>query len=201
MLHQENRRRCDLSLEPGERTVVAYRGYRCIGARSLSLWDRERREKYLIVPDVPVPISLDTAVTSEALGSDPTSDTVELLGLATTEEDGDILIGWRFPEVSPLPAFPLGDEWLFLGFDICDRSNISGLMNCAASSLDGKPEGYWRLAVNRYHLFDRSADANTFRNRCNARISEHAPFVLIALFARLPSYPETGPTPVGTILD
>jgi hypothetical protein len=175
-----------MHLELGPKAVVAYRGYRCIGRRTAILWDVARRERYLFAREVSIPVSLDSWVTPEAKTTDGPGEKVEIMAIATVEDDGDILNQWRFPEVTPTPSSPIGDDWLFLGFDVCDLSNISAIMNCAPSDSSRAIPGYWKLAVNRHHLFDRFIDADVFRKDSDRRISEHAPFVVMALFAHVP---------------
>jgi hypothetical protein len=129
-----------------------------------------------------MPISIDVRVTPEAETSDVARDKVELMGVAVaTEGNGDVLDQWRFPGVIDAPA-SIGDDWLLLGYDICDHYNTSALSNCAPLDRNIVP-GFWRLAVNRHHLLDRAVDADAFRKSSDQLIPEHAPFVVVALFA------------------
>jgi hypothetical protein len=170
-------------IELGARAVVAYRGYRCIGSRASTLWDAGRRKKYLIVPEVRLPISIDTSVTPEAEPIDEAADKVELMGVAMiVEGDGDLLLDqWRFPEISAAPS-PIGEDWLLLGHDVCDQYNTSALSNCAPAD-PSSIGGFWRLALNQHHLFGRVIDADAFRKSSDRRIPEHAPFVVMAVLA------------------
>jgi hypothetical protein len=171
-----------MHIELGRQAVVAYRGYRCIGARASSLWDAGRRSKYLLSPDVHLPISIDMSVTPEAEPSDGVAEKVDLIGVALViEGDGEQLEPWRSPEIPEVPS-SIGEDWLLLGYDVCDQFNTSAVSNCAPTdpNLIG---GYWRLALNQHHLFARATDADAFRKSSERRIPEHAPFVVMALLA------------------
>lgn len=55
-------------------------------------------------------------------------------------------------------------------------------MNCATA--DASLVQRWGQRLNRYHLFEQLEVADGFRGESDARISEHAPFCIIGLYAR-----------------
>jgi hypothetical protein len=173
-------------LELGDNAVVSYRGWRCIGARASQPWSTDRRQRYLLAPDVGVPISIDKSVTPEAEPTDPPNETIELLGVAFAPDgDRELLDHWRYPGI-PSPSSPLSDDWLVLGYDVCDTHNTSALSNCAPTDSSVVP-GFWRLALNRHHLLTRILDADVFRKSSNRRVPEHAPFVVMAVLTHVPT--------------
>ena len=172
-----------MSLDLGLEAIVARRDFRCIGQRTVAQWAEARRQIYLIRTTVELPISIDRAVTPVALFGDRRADTIELMGvaIATTAQERKMLDQWRPASEPP----PVNSEWRFLGYDVCDRVEKSGLMNCATNDAEGN-DGYWTFLLNRYHLFENLADADRFRQLSDKRVSAHAPFVVVALLVHTP---------------
>lgn len=78
------------------------------------------------------------------------------------------------------------EDWLFLGYDVADRSLLSGLSNCGYTK-----EEFSQLAasfgrnLNDYHLFDSLEVAMDFKKVADRRAEEHAPFYVYGLW-RIP---------------
>jgi hypothetical protein len=76
------------------------------------------------------------------------------------------------------------DGWTLLGFDAADQGLTSGLSNCGYSAAE-KPEWQrrWAPRLNDHGLLTTIDDATAFAAACDARIPEHAPFFVYALYA------------------
>lgn len=75
------------------------------------------------------------------------------------------------------------DEWDLLGYDVADRWLLSGLANCGYddSEID-RLRDRWAPLLNARHLFADATVAFAFRELTNARVTEHAPFFVYALY-------------------
>ncbi len=73
--------------------------------------------------------------------------------------------------------------WRRLGFDIADGTAISGLGNCGyeADEADTLRDA-WAARLNDHGLFDDVHDALAFRAVTDARVREHAPFAVYAVW-------------------
>jgi len=183
--------------------------------RVQSLWDVERRERYLLAPNIRLPLSVDkrvwpladlpevasfifedfTDVPNEApngldvfqLRKDmPQSlwapGDYQIVGIGMQH---DIAEGFREKNFIMRPTvvkIPLVVKCL-LGFDVCDRWLLSGLMNCGFEAADQKRlrEAY-AGSLNAYGLFDQVETAAAFAVEINQFVPEHAPFVPASLF-------------------
>jgi hypothetical protein len=74
-------------------------------------------------------------------------------------------------------------EWLFLGYDVADQYQLSGLANCRyeASEISGFAVT-WAARLNEHGLFQTLDDAMSFRDLTDQRVREHAPFYVYGLF-------------------
>lgn len=82
---------------------------------------------------------------------------------------------------------PLRSE--IIGYDVADASRISGLMNCEYTPDEKQRlEPVWKSRLNTFGLLDTLQDAVEFRDVCDARIAEHAPFWVYGI-SRLPVGP------------
>jgi hypothetical protein len=83
------------------------------------------------------------------------------------------------------PLSPNGNPagWILLGYDVADRSQLSGLTNCAYDS-EEKPNLRltWSAKLNEHGLFRSPEDAIRFKDTANLRVREHAPFYVYALY-------------------
>lgn len=74
------------------------------------------------------------------------------------------------------------EGWARLGFDVADQSLVSGLVNCGydPTERDGLVAG-WSGRLNGHGLLDALDAAIAFRDLADARVPEHAPFVVFEL--------------------
>jgi|GEM_PF-1653060 len=176
-------------------SMIIQRSVRCIGRRHLNLWAAPRRSHFLVKTDVENIVSVDAAATPLADPTDSPDETIELIVVA------DIGVpkaypGWAdFVQGNAIPE-PYDARWEFLGFDICDASLLSGLVNCAIEQEDREEvEIKWGHLVNRFHLFDESGVAESYRLHINLLVPEHAPFFIVRLYGlpcpQLPAWPRT----------
>jgi hypothetical protein len=114
---------------------------------------------------------------------------IELLSERTAEgpsilyENGGVQCGiWLEPTVPASP--PEGS--ILLGYDVADAGRISGLANCGYTEAEtSELSPVWAPRLNVYGLFSSLADAVAFRQVCDQRVEEHAPFWVYALW-RIP---------------
>src|SRR5688572_30178300 len=169
--------------------VVIYRGARTI-VDVTAAWTAERRMEYLLRRDVEAPISLDKGVSPEANEEDAASTTIELLAVVHPLRDRLAAFNdWArsaWPE--PVPA-PSDLDWLSLGFDVCGSFCVSSLMNCAYGDDQNTLAAAWSLLLNRYHLFDALHHATRFTLEADRLVPEHAPFLPVQLYLRVPGSP------------
>ncbi|MBI5537997.1 MAG: hypothetical protein HY898_35065 [Deltaproteobacteria bacterium] len=167
-------------------------------ARPNEHWTKDRREKYLLRPDVVRPLSVDPNVWGRARGPDgQTSGTplpwisVEAViegvrSWAGVDDGVAIVIGVvaEDPQEERTLARSMGTNvelcpqptWEFLGFDVAD-STTSGLSNCGygLGEVDVlRPP--WASRLNHHGLFAEITDALSFRRLTDERVPEHAPF-------------------------
>lgn len=73
--------------------------------------------------------------------------------------------------------------WTLLGYDVADRSQLSGLANCAYTA-EEKPNlrSTWSAKLNEHGLFRSPEDAARFKDTVDLRVREHAPFYFYALY-------------------
>jgi hypothetical protein len=161
---------------------VIYQGRRDVGARSGQLWDQSRRQQYLIRLDVALPVSLDRRVLPEAVDWD-----VAVLDLMAAVVPAnapaaaiDALRGWELFD----QALPLEPEWERLGYDICDATGTSSLSNCGYEPGEREALTTFALQLNEHHLFREVEHADEFRAASDLRVPEHAPFVVIGIYAK-----------------
>ena len=161
---------------------VVYRGRRSVGAGSRQAWPRVRRERYLLRTDVRLPISVDRAVLPEAdAEASGCIDVVATVVPTVGSEEGTSR--WRGSEIyGDLPTTP---EWRRLGFDVCDATGTSGLMNCGYEVEERHLVDDFVERVNDYHLLETAEAADEFRRVCDRRVPEHAPFALLAVYVRV----------------
>jgi hypothetical protein len=168
---------------------VIYRGPRLVSAPARELWSVGRRCKYLLREDVLLPLSVDKGVLPVAPPNTPTDDVIELIVAVVptykSKASGavDLLYGW-FEQTEQQWLRDHASTAVQLGYDICDASWTSGLMNCGFEASEREAlVTRWASALNEYHLFNRVEDADDYRAVCDQRVREHAPFAVVWLFA------------------
>jgi hypothetical protein len=115
---------------------------------------------------------------------------VELL--SEKEANGDSLlylidgnIQCAIPLEPTIPERP-PDGSVLLGYDVADAGRISGLANFGYTQEQARDlRPVWAQALNSFGLLKTVEDAVRFRDVCECRVTEHAPFWIYALW-RLP---------------
>jgi hypothetical protein len=169
-----------------------------------SSWSKERRSKFLIRPEIPSPISVDSDVwpafaanpdetypmqlwgsVSEILARFPETEGPEsgaptIIEIAVITTDEKSLRHWEgmlFKRVRPEKDSALKISPDCLGFDVADRYFVSGLSNCMLSGEElAVSRKDWSKAINTWGLVNDSEAATAFRAVCNRLVPEHAPF-------------------------
>lgn len=164
-------------------------------------WTAERRSTYLLRPDVRFPLSVDTNVWERAPGDlahpvpwTPVEDVqkraaalmaskhrvcVAVFGAAAADPAEEEDLRSRTGADTPLAADP---AWTFVGFDIADGTEISGLSNCGYGAEIDTLSAAWARRLNDRGLFRHLEDAFAFREVTNARVPEHAPFTVYGIW-------------------
>lgn len=76
---------------------------------------------------------------------------------------------------------PDGSE--LLGYDIADASRLSGLTNCGYTEEDRQAlRPAWGSRLNAFGLLRTLDDAIAYRQICDTRVAEHAPFWIYAIW-------------------
>jgi hypothetical protein len=124
---------------------------------------------------------MDRSVMPEAAAGD--RQAMELIVAAVpTAGSLDAISGWRGQELDEdLPAAP---EWRLIGYDVCDAAGTSGLSNCGYEPGERAEAESFAAKLNERHLVSDLASADAFRQWCDRRVPEHAPFAVLALYAR-----------------
>lgn len=74
-------------------------------------------------------------------------------------------------------------DWRFKGYDVADRSLISGICNCAYNTEEIRDvRNAWACELNADGLFRDSCRAKQFATFSNLRCSEHKPFYVLGLW-------------------
>jgi hypothetical protein len=167
-------------------------------------WDHKRREQYLIRPEVTRPLSVDPWVwpKPKPKAGEPVGDPLPWVSVEVvrqrwaSQEDGD---GWAVIAIGALvtdvraqevlarsgidTAIVVGTRWRFLGYDIADAGDISGLSNCGYEGRGLESlRSTWAPRLNNHGLFSDISDASLFRSVTDKRVPEHAPFQVYGLW-------------------
>ncbi len=73
------------------------------------------------------------------------------------------------------------DGWRSLGFDVADASLVSGLANCGYGDERAALAVEWASRLNAHGLLETPDAAFAFRDLTDARVLEHAPFLVFEL--------------------
>ena len=169
-------------------------------------WSDARRETYLLRRDVRRPLSVDRTVWPSCPMADgqPSPQALPWVGVEEVRQRAVETGATRQPHavtiVIGLVIENSNDEalaasqgidtevaverkWRPLGFDIADGTTISGLSNCGYKADEAEAlRDAWAARLNDYGLFDDVHDALAFRAVTNARVREHAPFAVYAVW-------------------
>jgi hypothetical protein len=175
-------------------------------------WNIERRQRFLLCPEVPLPMSVDTGVWPSLFDVSENGDAtthykafrlwINLSAMRihidrniSPDRATEIAIAvldcgkfgaddiWKAVFAEKLDS-SIEDSWTLLGYDIADRDLISGLSNCAYNPDEIELLRHdWGKSLNASGLFDQWQDADAFAKLSNTRVQEHAPFHIFALYA------------------
>jgi len=174
-----------MTVGPGTPGFICYRRAER-DQRSVALaraqWAEPARRALYLLRDVEQPISFDKYVLPFA--SEAEVDALELVAAVfSTPAMTDDAVVWGMGE--PLDELPGGAaSWTSVGFDVCDRSGTSGLMNCGYGGEGSSLASAWRDRLNRYHLLVDLDAAAELRALTDLRVMEHAPFLVYGIFCR-----------------
>lgn len=164
-------------------------------------WPVDRRERYLLRPEIEQPLSVDArvwplvaaarptdgympdvwfdlAAIKRACAAEPRVPTA-IIALAVLDDHECVQATHDFGSVTC--AIDLA--WLPLGWDIVD-GDISGLSNCGYNPDEdpGAARATFGRQLNAHGLFDDLSGAQAFRAETARRVPEHAPFTLHRLY-------------------
>lgn len=141
-----------------------------------SLWPLERRRDYLLI-DVSVPLSVDTRVWWKEYLPDGEGCGVLVTMVSDTPSNAERILGQ--PTI-PASSFDQ-DKWSCLGYDVCDDTLLSGLLNCRAPEIRAMAAQLER-ELTPWHLFQRAQTALNHARVLDEIIVEHAPFFVFGLY-------------------
>ena len=168
-------------------------------------WDADRRERYLLRPEIVRPLSVDQCVWPrpehrEGLGGPLPWVDVEAVRLRWMSTPGGSASGWVVIAIGVVvddaearehlavrrgigTVLEVGPAWRFLGYDVADEGNISGLSNCGFDGGDvGSLRAKWASRINEHGLLADPSDATSFRSMTDRRVPEHAPFEVYGIW-------------------
>jgi len=163
-------------------------------------WDADRRGRYLLRPEIVRPLSVDRSVWARPEGAgqgvgDPLPWIwVEEVRRRWTSSRGGSGGGWVVIAIGVVAVdveardhlatdwgidteLEVDSAWRFLGHDVVDEGNISGLSNCGFDDAGlGSLRAAWASRINDHGLLADLSDAISFRLMTDRRVAEHAPF-------------------------
>jgi len=177
-------------------------------ARTDDDWTQDRRESYLLRPDVARPLSVDPSVWGQVRGpggevaetplpwicaedvllramtwSDASDWVVIVIGVVAEDSHEETAIKQAMGADTELAV---SSGWKFLGFDVADGS-ISGLSNCGYDASDvASRRRTWAPRLNEHGLFWEVTEALSFRRLTEERVPEHAPFYVYGIWMVAP---------------
>lgn len=160
-------------------------------------WTADRRTRYLLCRDVPSVRSVDTQVWKRPPGlpRPPVPEglwpNLSDLFAAAGALDRAGVVAVRitaFTEDEPAPGSldPVGpavERYDFLGYDVADYWQLSGLTNCGYSPEEAASLApVWAPLLNEWHLFGNPDDAEAYADVTEERVPEHAPFYAYGVY-------------------
>jgi hypothetical protein len=167
-------------------------------------WTTDRRTRFLIRPEVALPLSVDGDVWPSVAPSDDrwglwssTTALAEALERTSSRRrEGPVVIEiavvtdpdssgyWREAVQGRLAADGEAANGIakVLGYDVADEYLVSGLSNCMLSPEElADVRRDWAAGINGFGLFDEASVAFGFRAVCQRLIVEHAPFCVFRI--------------------
>jgi hypothetical protein len=142
-----------------------------------ALWPKPRQQRYLL-KDATTPLSADPRVWPIAAAGDPSAVQVVLTALDDNVESLQARLG--IPEPVEIRDMSLG--WQILGYDVCDCTLLSALLNCSYKDEERGHLLSWARKLNESHLFADVEAASGFVAVSNRRIPDHAPFGVFGVY-------------------
>ncbi len=159
-------------------------------------WDADRRARYLLRRDVVHPLSVDPAVwprvdapapllvpwvgieAIRALAIPSPHELVVLGGVVVTPADAARMQARGCTDLDIDPG------WQLLGYDVVEAGGtISGLSNCGYGEEADTLRERWAAELDAQSgLFTDPTSAAAFRAETDARVPEHAPFEVVAIW-------------------
>ncbi len=182
-----------------------------IRVNNLDLWGKERRDIYLLRKDVEIPKSVDGDVwhMSKTINSILKKESLEknwdfnlimdlngliekfqkanepnssLIAISVISNSLDAPMASAERIVSPLKKMEHFALFDFLGYDVADEWQTSGLMNCGYLPEEIEELQKFAPKLNEHHLFAFVDDAISFKSVSDVRVPEHAPFYVYGLY-------------------
>lgn len=145
-------------------------------------WNSDRRERFLLRRDVQRPLSVDERVWSAS--TDGGCRVAVSAFLAT--ETRVVRSTWF--------AWEVEEDVRLLGYDVADRVFTSGLSNCGYTDAEKAAlRPVWADRLNTFHLFAEPHVACQFKVTADARVPEHAPFLVFGIYLLLDDTPREAP--------
>lgn len=133
-------------------------------------WGAQRREQYLLRPEIVQPLGIDKSVWPSGTSDDTLVAIRAFDPRAFTEGAGTETLE---------PGFAT------LGFDVADSGWTSGLSNCGYWPAEvAQLRALWRGRLNDHGLLVSYEAAEEFRASCDKRVPEHAPFFVFELLTK-----------------
>jgi hypothetical protein len=174
-----------------------------LGDCDATQWTRERREQFLIRPEVLCPLSVDRSVwpqpwepsneagplhlwgsvsqilntLPEVISGEPGSPIVIEIAVIALEHMyqhwKNVFEGTLHPELDRA----MGIRFRDCGYDVADQFLLSGLSNCMLNpeELENLRKS-WKTSINSHGLFAGPEDAVRYSSTCDSLVPEHAPF-------------------------
>jgi hypothetical protein len=176
--------------------------------RAAQAWSARRRETFLLLRQVPTPLSVDRAVWPSLV---PAGRSTAPCGLETDlgslahparPSEGGVVIAvallgdpgapagdesvWSSRRVATDPPTLASPGWRFMGYDIVDVDATSALANCGYEEAERGPllSVFGAALDPATHLFRDLGSARRYRAHADVRFPEHAPFGVVAIRAR-----------------
>ncbi len=183
------------------------------------LWPSSRRDEYLLLPTLDVPLSADPRVWPLVEGNPIAKRLFEDYTCGPFEAPNGLNVFRPGPEFRhAVGALRAGDGHVValsvtrdvakalirrhailsddaengrvcntvaataIGYDVCDQTLLSGLMNCGiAADERARLRTKFASLLNKYGLFDSSADAEAFSAEISRAVPEHGEFFAVCL--------------------
>ncbi len=182
-----------------------------IRINNLDLWGKDDRTTFLLRQEIEIPKSvdgdvwprsktIDVILKKESLEKNWDFDLImdlngliekfqkanepnsSLIAISVISNSLDAPMASAERIVSPLKKMEYFAFFDFLGYDVADEWQTSGLMNCGY--LPEEIEALQKFApkLNEHHLFEFVDDALSFKSVSDMRVPEHAPFYVYGLY-------------------